>query len=217
MKRYALIVFDWDGTLIDSTSHIAASVQAASRDLGLPEPSDEDARHIIGLGLVDAMAYLFPGLATAQIGRLAERYRHHYLAGETRLSLFEGVESGIQRLHGRGHFLAVATGKSRKGLDRAFETTGLGPWFHGSRCADEGFAKPNPDMLEHLLDTLGVERQHALMIGDTTHDVEMAHGARMVSVAVTYGAHEASKLAGARPTHVVHSPAALWSWLDDNA
>lgn len=217
MTRYSLLIFDWDGTLLDSTSHIAASVQAASRDLGLDEPSDEDARHIIGLGLADAMAYLFPQLAASEHGRLAERYRYHYLAGETRISLFDGVESGLRRLHERGHLLAVATGKSRKGLDRAFETTGLRPWFHGSRCADEGFAKPNPDMLEHLLDVLGTDRERALMVGDTTHDIEMAHGAGMASMAVTYGAHDPGKLAGARPTHTVQSPTALWTWLDENA
>ncbi|MFO1321539.1 MAG: HAD-IA family hydrolase [Burkholderiales bacterium] len=217
MKRYSLVIFDWDGTLLDSTSHIAASIQAASRDMGLEEPSDDDARHIIGLGLADAMAYLFPTLAVTQHGRLAERYRHHYLAGETRISLFEGVEDGLKRLHDRGHLLAVATGKSRRGLDRAFDTTGLRPWFHGSRCADEGFAKPHPDMLEHLLDVLGVERQAALMVGDTTHDIEMAHGARMDSMAVTYGAHATAKLTAARPTHQVDSPSALWTWLDENA
>jgi phosphoglycolate phosphatase len=213
-REYDLYVFDWDGTLSDSAAHIVTSIQASAQDLGLPVPSDYDSRHIIGLGLQDALSTLFPDLSPDRYRDVAERYKVHYLAGETHLSLFEGVEPGLRAAQAAGRLLAVATGKSRRGLDRALETTGLREFFAASRCADEGFAKPHPDMLEYLLDHLGVTPDRALMIGDTTHDVEMAHGARMDSVAVTYGAHDPAKLARSRPTHTVHSPRELWQWLN---
>ncbi|MBK8017478.1 MAG: HAD-IA family hydrolase [Betaproteobacteria bacterium] len=213
MKEYDLIVFDWDGTLVDSAAHIVHSIQSAAGDIGLEIPSDERSRHIIGLGLLDAMEYLFPALPRARYGDLTERYRVHYLAGEERVTLFAGVEAGIGLLKRQGRMLAVATGKSRVGLTRAFGSTGLGPYFDASRCADEGFSKPHPDMLEYLLDYLGVAPDRALMVGDTTHDVEMAHGARMDVAAVTFGAHDAGKLARSRPTYTYDEPARLWQWL----
>ncbi len=216
-REYDLYVFDWDGTLSDSAAHIVTSIQASARDLGLPVPSDYDSRHIIGLGLQDALGMLFPDLSPDRYRDVAERYKVHYLAGETQLSLFEGVAPGLRTAQAAGRLLAVATGKSRRGLDRALETTGLREFFAASRCADEGFAKPHPDMLEYLLDHLGVAADRALMIGDTTHDVEMAHGARMDSVAVTYGAHDPGKLARSRPTYTVHSPRELWQWLNPGA
>jgi len=213
MKTYELVVFDWDGTLYDSAAHIVDSLQAAARDIGLEPPSDEHSRHIIGLGLRDAMEYLFPELESARYRELTDRYRVHYLAGEQKVTLFRGVPEGLAALKSRGRLLAVATGKSRVGLDRALETTGLGPHFDASRCADEGFSKPHPGMLEYLLDHLGVSPDQALMVGDTIHDVEMAHGARMDSLAVTFGAHDPGKLARSRPSHTVHSPQELWAWL----
>jgi phosphoglycolate phosphatase len=216
-KSYDLFVFDWDGTLSDSAAHIVTSLQASARDLDLPVPSELASRHIIGLGLEDALMYLFPGLPRERYRDVAERYKVHYLAGETHLSLFEGVEDGLRTAQAAGRLLAVATGKSRRGLDRALDTTGLKPFFDASRCADEGFAKPHPDMLEYLLDHLGVSAERALMIGDTIHDVEMAHGARMDVIAVTYGAHDPEKLDRARPTYTVRSPRELWQWLNPSA
>ena len=213
MKDYELVVFDWDGTLSDSAAHIVDSLQAASRDIGLEPPSDERSRHIIGLGLRDAMEYLFPEVEPARYGQLTDRYRFHYLAGEQKVTLFRGVSEGLATLKSRGRLLAVATGKSRVGLDRALQSTGLAPHFDASRCGDEGFSKPHPGMLEYLLDHLGVSPEQALMVGDTIHDVEMAHGARMDSLAVTFGAHDPNKLARSRPTHTVHSPQELWTWL----
>jgi phosphoglycolate phosphatase len=213
MKAYELVVFDWDGTLSDSAAHIVDSLQAASRDIGLEPPSDERSRHIIGLGLRDAMEYLFPALEPARYRELTDRYRVHYLAGEQKVTLFHGVPEGLSALRARGRLLAVATGKSRVGLDRALTSTGLAPHFDASRCADEGFSKPHPGMLEFLLDHLGVTADQALMVGDTIHDVEMAHGARMDSLAVTFGAHDPGKLARSRPTHTVHSPQEMWTWL----
>ena len=217
MGRYELVVFDWDGTLVDSAAHIAHSLQAAALDIGLVPPADHDARHIIGLGLVDAMEYLFPDMPASRYREITDRYRVHYLGGEETIRLFEGVEGGLTGLHGRGHFLAVATGKSRVGLDRALDSTGLGPLFHATRCADEGFSKPHPGMLEYLLEELGFEPDRALMVGDTTHDVEMAHGARMDSLAVTFGAHDETKLERARPTYTARTPGELWQWLDLHA
>lgn len=217
MNRYTLVVFDWDGTLVDSAAHIVDSIQAAARDVGLPVPSEQDARHIIGLGLIDAMEYLFPGAPADRYPRVADRYRHHYVAGEGVVKLFEGVEEGLARLETKGHLLAVATGKSRRGLDRALSDTGLARYFHATRCGDEGFPKPNPDMLEFLFDELAVERSAAVMVGDTTHDLEMARAARIDSIAVSYGAHDPGVLRAARPTAFVDTPTELWQWLDRNA
>lgn len=216
-QRYQLVVFDWDGTLVDSAAHIVDSIQAAARDLSLPVPADEDARHIIGLGLIDAMEYLFPSVAPDQYGRVADRYRHHYVAGEAVVKLFEGVETGLARLRDKGHRLAVATGKSRRGLDHALAETGLGSYFDATRCGDEGFPKPHPDMLEYLFGELDVEPAVAVMVGDTTHDLEMARAARADSVAVAYGAHAPATLRAAKPSAYVATPAELWEWLDRNA
>lgn len=215
--RYSLVVFDWDGTLVDSAAHIVDSIQAAARDLGLEIPSDHDARHIIGLGLIDAMEYLFPGVATEQYSAVADRYRHHYVTGEGVVKLFDGVEEGLARLEAKGHLLAVATGKSRRGLDRALSDTGLAHYFHATRCGDEGFPKPHPDMLEFLFDELGVERSGAVMVGDTTHDLEMAQAAKIDAIAVAYGAHDPGTLRAARPTACVDTPSELWKWLERNA
>lgn len=212
MKRYELVVFDWDGTLVDSAAHIVHSIQEASRDLALPVPTDTEARHIIGLGLADAMEYLFPGLEPARYVDVANRYRVHYLSGEERVTLFGGVRDGVAALRARGALLAVATGKSRKGLERALDTTGLRGHFDSSRCADEGFSKPHPGMLEFLLSELDIAPSRAVMVGDTTHDVEMAHAAGVASVAVTYGAHDPAKLARAEPSFTIESPEALWDW-----
>ena len=215
-KRFDLLVFDWDGTLVDSAQHIVGSIQAAAHDLGLATPPDERARHIIGLGLVDAMAYLFPELASAEYPRLAERYRHHYLAGDRELTLFSGAFEGIQAFHAAGFALAVATGKSRQGLDRALEAFGLTPFFHASRCADEGPSKPHPDMLRYLMSTLAARPQRTLMIGDTTHDLQMAKNAGVAAVAVGYGAHTRTSLEVERPLACVMSFAELEQWVTEN-
>jgi phosphoglycolate phosphatase len=215
--RYELLVFDWDGTLVDSAAHIVHSIRAAAADLDLPVPEDAQARHIIGLGFGDAMASLFPQLPEEGWARVAERYRHHYLAGESVVGPFPGVTEGLPMLGRRGHLLAVATGKSRRGLDRALQAAGLEPVFAATRCADEGFPKPHPDMLLHLLDLFGVQREAALMIGDTTHDLDMARAAGVAGLAVTYGAHPSGPLRDAGPVAVLDSPAELFRWLAENA
>ena len=216
-KRFDLLVFDWDGTLLDSAGHIVESIQAAARDLGLASPSDQRARHIIGLGLQDALTYLFPELPAAQYPELAERYRVHYLAGDREMSLFPGAYDGIQAFRAAGFRLAVATGKSRRGLDRALQDSGLGPLFHASRCADEGLPKPHPDMLLYLLQAFEVEAERALMIGDTTHDLEMARSARVPAVAVAYGAHSSASLEALEPLACVASFHELARWVNENA
>jgi phosphoglycolate phosphatase len=214
IRRFELLVFDWDGTLMDSTSHIALSIQAACRDLELPVPTFEQASYIIGLGLQDAMRWLLPDLGPGDYPRLVERYRVHFLAGDRRVALFGGVREGLTRLAERGYLLAVATGKSRHGLDRSLAESGLAGMFHASRCADEGFPKPHPEMLEVLMDGFGVAREQTLMIGDTTHDVEMARNAGVTALAVTYGAHDAGKLKAANPSALAGSFAEVMEWLD---
>jgi phosphoglycolate phosphatase len=215
--RFELLVFDWDGTVVDSAAHIVASIQAACADLGVGVPAEERARYIIGLGLQDAMRHLLPELPTADYPRLAERYRHHYLAGDDKVVPFGGVQHGLAHLHAAGFLLGVATGKSRRGLDRALHDTGLHRWFHASRCADEGFAKPHPDMLLFLMDLLNVAPERTLMIGDTTHDLEMARNAGVPALAVSYGAHPEEQLAGLDPLACVRCFGDLMAWLETNA
>ena len=216
-ERFDLIVFDWDGTLMDSAAAIVRAMQAAARDLDLPPPPDERARYVIGLGLGDALRHAIPELEEAAYPRMVERYRHHYLSSDHELSLFEGVDALIDALAGRGHLLAVATGKSRLGLNRALGHTGLGRYFHATRCADECFSKPHPAMLEELMDELGAAPERTLMIGDTTHDLQMARNAGCASVGVSYGAHEPGEFTGLQPRHVADSVADLRQWLLANA
>lgn len=216
-KRFELLIFDWDGTLMDSAGVIVACIQAASRDMGLPEPTREAASHIIGLGLGQALETLFPDLPAEQHQPLADHYRRHYLGQDAEIPLFEGARELIEELHGRGHILAVATGKARRGLDRAFGHTGLEPYFHASRTADETHSKPHPAMVEELLDELMVAPERALMIGDTTHDLEMARNASIASLAAGYGAHPAENLADLGPLAVCRSFAELAEWLRTQA
>jgi phosphoglycolate phosphatase len=193
--NYELIIFDWDGTLMDSTGVIATSLQEACRDVGIAVPADRDARYVIGLNLADTFNHVAPGVDEEGRARLAERYRHHFLARESEMPLYDGVREMLSDLHGRGRRLAVATGKARRGLDRVLDSTGLRPWFEAMRCADEGFAKPHPGMLITLMDLTGIEPRKALMVGDTTHDLELAANAGIDAVAVSYGAHDPALLA----------------------
>ena len=216
-KRFELIVFDWDGTLLDSAAAIVHAIQAASADLGLPVPTDARARHVIGLGLSDALHHAVPELPVEAYPQMVERYRHHYLSSDHELTLFEGTVELIAELHGRGHLLAVATGKSRNGLDRALGFSGLGQYFHATRCADECFSKPHPAMLHELMDELDVAAGSCLMIGDTTHDLLMAKNAGVAGLAVSFGAHPVNQLQAEAPLACVHTPAELRAWLEVNA
>lgn len=217
MQRYELIVFDWDGTLMDSAGMIVHCVQEAARDLGIPPPTEERARHIIGLGLVDSLRHALPDLPEERYEELVERYRHHYLSRDHELVLFAGADALIQTLAQSGRWLGVATGKSRRGLDRALEHSGLGACFHATRCADECHSKPHPQMLEELMAEFAVSPATTLMIGDTTHDLLMAQNAGVDAVAVSYGAHARDVLEATAPRYCAHSVEELANWLQANA
>jgi len=216
-RRFDLLIFDWDGTLMDSAGVIALCIQAASRDMGLPSPSHADASHVIGLGLREALEMLFPDLPETAHPELAGHYRRHYFGQDAEIPLFVGARELVADLHAGGHLLAVATGKARRGLDRAFEHSGLAPYFHASRTADETFSKPHPAMIEELLDELMIQPDRALMIGDTSHDLEMACNAGIASLGAGYGAHPPEYLADFAPLAVCRSFAELATWLRQNA
>ncbi|AKM40233.1 HAD family hydrolase [Burkholderia contaminans FFH2055] len=216
-QQFDLIVFDWDGTLMDSTAHIAHSIQAACRDLGLPTPSDEASRYVIGLGLRDALQITAPTLDPSDYSRLAERYRHHYLLDDQRIELFAGVRELLAELRDTGYLLAVATGKGRVGLNRVLDQSKLTSLFDATRCADETFSKPHPAMLHELSRELGQDLSRTVMIGDTTHDLQMAESAGAAGVGVAYGAHTADALAALAPRFVAPDVGALAAWLREHA
>jgi phosphoglycolate phosphatase len=216
-RRYDLIVFDWDGTLYDSTALITRCIQAACKDVNVAVPNDRDASFVIGLSLMDALRHAAPALAEDRYPELARRYRHHYFNDLHEITLFEGVPSLLDALKARHHWLAVATGKSRQGLDEALHQSGLRSRFDATRTADETASKPNPQMLLELMRELAVEPERTLMIGDTTHDLQLARNAGADAVAVTYGAHPHEELRDHGPRHVAHSVPELRSWLLDQA
>ena len=217
MRKFDLIVFDWDGTIVDSTSKIAACIQSAAADLQFAVPTVEQARHVIGLGLIDALAHAVPGLPRERVEEFSARFRHHYLACEPEIVLFEGMQLLLADLASSGVPLAVATGKARRGLERAFEATGLGRLFAASRCADESQCKPDPAMLLELASELNVTPERMLMIGDTTHDLQMAAAAGAAGIGVTYGAHGHAHLVAHAPLLLANSVAELREWLLANA
>lgn len=212
-RQFDLIAFDWDGTLYDSTASIIRCIQAAVADVGGTVPSDEAAGYVIGLGLMQALAYAAPDVPQDKYPALGERYRHHYAKHIDDLSLFDGVLPLLVSLKERGYLLAVATGKSRLGLDEALRNVALKGMFDGSRTADETAGKPNPRMLHELATEFGVPASRLLMIGDTTHDLQMAINAGCPSVAVSYGAHGSEALAALGPRHLAHSVRSLHDWL----
>lgn len=204
-SSYALIVFDWDGTLMDSTAAITRSIQAACKDLELPVPSDVDASYVIGLGLSDALRHAAPALDPRDYDRLAQAYRRHYFAHDRDLTLFPGALDMLLALKAAGYRLAVATGKSRQGLNRALEHAELRNLFDATRTADETTPKPHPAMLQEIMEELGGEPERTLMVGDTTHDLLMARNAGTAGVAVAYGAHDAQALAEMQPVFLADS------------
>jgi phosphoglycolate phosphatase len=215
-RRFRLLVFDWDGTLADSTTRIGEALQNACRDIGLPVPSDVAARHVIGLGLADALRTVAPTLTPERYPELSARYRHHYLTQEEDIPLFAGTRELLGELDAAGYLLAVATGKSRDSLDRVLARNGLVDAFHATRCADEGRPKPDPEMLLHVMDRLAAKPRETLMIGDTTHDLLLARNAGAAALAVAYGAHDAQGLAALAPEAIVHSTIELHQWLTRN-
>lgn len=215
--KYQLIVFDWDGTLLDSAGAIVLAIQAACRDLDLPVPDDARARHVIGLGLADAMRHAVPDLKPEHYQAMVERYRYHYLSGDQQLTLFAGVPEMLRRLQAAGHALAIATGKSRVGLERALDHSGLRPHFLASRCADECHSKPHPQMLQELMAEFAIAAEATVMIGDTSHDLLMASNAGVDALAVTYGAHPHAHLLEHAPLAALDSVAELDRWLQTYA
>ncbi|MEY3139380.1 MAG: Pyrophosphatase PpaX, partial [Pseudomonadota bacterium] len=191
-RQFDLIAFDWDGTLFDSTAIITRCIQRAVVDVGGQEPSKEAASYVIGLGLMQALAHAAPDVPVEKYPELGQRYRHHYTAHQNDIVLFDGVLPMLAELKLRHHWLTVATGKSRQGLNEALHDVDLKGVFDGSRTADETAGKPSPIMLHELMREFGAEAERTLMIGDTTHDLQMALNAGCASVGVSYGAHEPS-------------------------
>ena len=215
--RFDLIVFDWDGTIMDSTGLISECIQLAARDCRLAIPSTDAAKSIIGLGIQDSVTRLFPDIDRNAQTAFALAYRQNFVSRDHEAPLYEGIRELLASLAHQQRFLAIATGKSRAGLERALARTRLKATFHSSRCADEGFPKPDPDMLLKLMDFTGVPPERTLMIGDTTHDLDLARNAGVAAVAVTYGAHPADLLATRSALGVVDTVSELVIWLKQNA
>ena len=216
-RQFDLICFDWDGTLFDSTAIIVRSIQQAVLDVGGAKPTDEAASYVIGMALMPALAHAAPDVPKEKYPLLGERYRHHYLATQHDISLFDGVLPMLADLKGRHHWLTVATGKSRRGLDDVLASRQLHGIFDGSRTADETAGKPDPRMLHELMREFGADPERTLMIGDTTHDLQMARNAGVASVGVSYGAHEPHDFGALGPRYIAHSVAGLDRWLAEHA
>jgi phosphoglycolate phosphatase len=201
-----LLVFDWDGTLMDSEAKIVASMRAAGDDLGLESLDDRTLRNVIGLGLKEAIEMLYPRAVLETHRAFADRYRHHFLSGDAEGStFFAGALALIQDLYRSDMLLGVATGKSRRGLNRALAELDCGEFFHATRCADETFSKPHPQMLLEIMDELGVAPEETVMIGDTEYDLQMANNAGVKAIGVSYGVHERERLMQHQPLICVDS------------
>jgi len=216
-RQFDLIVFDWDGTLFDSTALITRCIQAACADVGVAVPSDRDASYVIGMGLIEALQHAAPGLARERYPELGNRYRHHYFARQHEIVLFQGALAMLQALKAREHWLGVATGKSRRGLDEALNSVQLKGLFDATRTADETASKPDPQMLLELMAHFDVAPERTLMIGDTTHDLQLAQNAGTPCLGVSYGAHERASFEAFQPVHVADSMADLHDWLARHA
>lgn len=216
-RRFDLIAFDWDGTVADSTAIISRSIQEAVRDVGGTVPSDEQAAYVIGMALMPALARAAPDVPSEKYPELANRYRHHFFKHQDDICLFDGILPLLDDLRSRGHWLTVATGKSRMGLNQALQDPQLKGLFDGSRTADETAGKPSPLMLHELMSEFGVEPERTLMIGDTTHDLQMAVNAGCACVGVSYGAHAQDSFSQFNPLFVADSAQQLRTWLLANA
>ena len=213
-RQFELIVFDWDGTLMDSEARIVDCMKQAIGDLGLPARTDNELKNIIGLGLKEALMTLYPEGNERIYNSLVARYREHFLyTNQTPSELFQGVKEMLLALAERGHYLAVATGKGRQGLNKAMQGTGLETIFHVTRCADETRSKPHPQMMEEIMTYVGIEPRSTLMVGDTEYDLHMAQNARANSLAVSYGVHEKDRLLACNPLHCVDNIQQLHQWL----
>ena len=216
-RRFEVLVFDWDGTLMDSEAHIVACMEYAIREHGIEPDPPQKLKRVIGLGLVEAVADLLPGHSAQLHNAVTDTYRDRFLSDKTAQSeLFPGVVETLHYLSEAGYLLSVATGKSRRGLDRVLEQTGLGVLFPITRCADETFSKPHPQMLEEIQTDFDVSAEQMLMIGDTEFDLQMALNAGVPSVGVSYGVHEASKLRAHAPMTILDRINQLPEWLNNS-
>lgn len=216
-KQFDLIVWDWDGTLADSTGMIARAIVKAAEQVGLPQLELNKARNVIGLGLQESIATLFGDISNDKAQALAARYRENYFAGEQEIPLFSGAQALITELNRRGYKQAVATGKGRRGLDLALKRTGVANCFQATRTVDECFSKPHPQMLDALMDVSVVTPERTLMIGDSTYDLQMAQNAGVQYLAVTFGAHSAEQLLKYHPKGIFKEFSDLSEWLLNNA
>ena len=211
---YQLVVFDWDGTVMDSTANIVACMRQSLEDIGVTDVSEEAMRGTIGLGFAETLEHLLPGAGPDLQNRMKERYRHHWFALYRNTgTAFPEAQSVMEELDGRGYLLAVATGKGRVGLDHDMQLTGLGKFFLASRTVDEAPSKPHPQMLLDLMSELGTRPERTLMVGDTTHDLDMARNARVPAVGVLSGSHTRELLLGSEPLECLPSIAQLPDWL----
>ena len=210
-KAFDLVIFDWDGTLMDTVGKIVSCMQSVAQELILPVPTEQQVRDVIGLSLPNIMPILFAEHQDHQ--QIIDCYRRHHLASDYPTPLFDGVELLIKQLHEAGYQLAIATGKAREGLDRVLELTGLGQYFHASRCASDAQSKPNPEMLNALLAHFDIAADKAIMIGDSIHDLTMANNAQMACIGVSYGAHDEKRLQTLKPLAVVDQPLAIYHYL----
>lgn len=213
MYDIKLLVFDWDGTLMDSETQIVACMQAAIGDLALQPRSKDEVKNIIGLGLHEAVASLYPQADDALVGAIADRYRDHWLGGDRQSRLFPGVEETLHLLKDEGFHLAVATGKGRRGLDKVLRETGLAEVFDATRCSDETRSKPHPLMLEQIMGELRLAPAETVMIGDTEYDMEMARNAQAHPIAVSYGVHDWNRLQRHAPLTCLDRITELSDWL----
>ncbi|MCX4192988.1 HAD-IA family hydrolase [Methylophaga sp. OBS1] len=217
MNRYQLIIFDWDGTLMDSTGHIVNCMRRAITKLELAPLADEEISHIIGLGLHEAVQTLYPAGNDVLWRSLADCYRQTWLSSPEETPLFENARELLTRLAEQDLFLGVATGKSRRGLDKVLKATGLGDHFIATRCADECHSKPHPQMLMELMAYTGVTPEQAIMIGDTEFDLMMASNAGAHGLGITHGAHDEAKLLACSPRAIVHDLYQVETWLHRTA
>lgn len=213
---YQLVIFDWDGTIMDSALKIATCIQLSAKEVGLTVPSIDEAKSIIGLGLNEAMIQLFPLASNAELNDMVGAYKYHFVTGDkTEQRLFDGVASGLKSLEDAGAILAVATGKSRVGLDRILTLVDLKHHFAVTRCADETRSKPHPQMLEEILDFTAIEPHKAIMVGDTTYDLDMAMNANMHGLGAGYGVHSTQMLNHSKALSVESSFKNVIAWLLD--
>ena len=214
---FKAIIFDWDGTLVDSEAHIVECITEAARKMGLPERTYDEKKHIIGLGMQEALLALYPDLSEQDVSELRQYYSQHFFGPKSEaVRLFPNVLDTLREIRARGINLAVATGKSRNGLNKALQSTGLGPLFDIERCADETRSKPHPMMLKEIAEFYQYDFHEMLMVGDTTYDMTMASAVGMPAVAVEYGVHSVEQLTACQPRKVIGCVSELLTLMSNN-